>query len=108
MVSKVKGHADEGMVAVGRVREVDRIGNIDSGAAADMGRRRVHWSIHDARRLVNGACARWYPIVKEFQHFFVAIARTVVNHDGSGRYFFASGCLMRKEAGRKEKRLLTT
>ena len=45
-----------------------------------MGRRRVHGSITDARRLV----ARWYPVVKELQHFFVAIARTVVNHDGSG------------------------
>ena len=44
-------------------------------------RRRVHCSITDARRMVNGACARWYPVVKELQHVFVAIARTVVNHD---------------------------
>ena len=84
LVSKFKGHADEGMVAMGRVREVDRIGNNEADAAADMGRRRVHGSITDARRLVNAACARWYPVVKELQHFFVAIARTVVNHDGSG------------------------
>ena len=26
-ISKVKGHADEGMVLAGRVREVDRLGN---------------------------------------------------------------------------------
>ena len=83
-VSKVKGHADEGLVAMGRVREVDRIGNNEADAAADMGRRRVHDSITDARRLFNAACAHWYPIVKELQHFFVALARTVVNHDGSG------------------------
>ena len=37
-----------------------------------------------AGRLFNAACAHWYPIVKELHHFFVAIARTVVNHDGSG------------------------
>ena len=85
LVTEVKGHADEGVVALGRVREVDRTGNNEAEAAADMGRRRVHGSITDARRLVNAACARWYPVVKELQHFFVAIARTVVNHDGSGR-----------------------
>ena len=67
-----------------RVREVHRIGNHEADAAADMGSRRVHCSITDTRRLANGTCARWYPVVKEFQHFFVAIARTVVNHDGSG------------------------
>ena len=84
LVSKVEGHADEGLVAMGWVREVDRIGNNEADAAADMGRRRVHDSITDARRLFNAACAHWYPIVKELQHFFVALARTVVNHDGSG------------------------
>ena len=83
-VTKVKGHADEGMVAMGPVREVDRIGNNEADAAADMGRRRVHCSITDARRLVQVACARWYPVVNELQHFFDAVARTVVNHDGSG------------------------
>ena len=50
LVSQVKGHADEGMVALGRVREVDRIGNNEADAAADMGRRRVHDSIMNARR----------------------------------------------------------
>ena len=84
LVSKVKGHADEGLVAMGRVGEVDRIGNNDADAAADMGRRRVHDSITDARRLFNAACARWYPIVKELQHFFIVITRTVVNLDDSG------------------------
>ena len=33
-VSKVKGHADEGLVAFGRVREIDRIGNNEVDAAA--------------------------------------------------------------------------
>ena len=83
LVTKVEGHADEGMVAMGRVREVDRIGSNEADAAADIGWRRVHGPFPDARRLANAACARWYPVVKELQHFFVAIARTVVDHDGS-------------------------
>ena len=36
-VSKVEGHADEGLVALGRVREVDRIGNDEADAAAAFG-----------------------------------------------------------------------
>ena len=70
--------------SMGRVWEVDRIGNNEADAAADLGRRRVHDSITDARRLFISACVHWYPIVKELQHFFVASARTVVNHDDSG------------------------
>ena len=84
LVSKVKGHADEGLVGLGRVREVDRFGNNEADAAANLGRRRVHDSVTDARRLFISACAHWYPIVRDLQHFFVAIARTVVNHDDSG------------------------
>ena len=38
-VSKVKGHADDDMVAVGRVRVEDRIGNDLAERAADFGRR---------------------------------------------------------------------
>ena len=81
-VTKVKGHADEGMVARGRVREVDRLGNNMADAAADLGRRRVHHCISDARRLVNRACVYWYPVVCELHRFFVAIARAAINDDG--------------------------
>ena len=38
---KVKGHADEGMVLDGRVREVDRIDNDAADEAADLGRREL-------------------------------------------------------------------
>ena len=79
-ISKVKGRADEGMVALGSVMEVDRIGTHEA-AGADMGRRRVHCSITGAPRLVNGACARWYLIVQELHRFLIAIARTLVNCD---------------------------
>ena len=83
-VTEVHGHTDEGIVAGGRVREVDRIGSNEADVAADTGRRRVHCSITDAWRLVNGACARWYPIVQELHQFLIAIARTVVNSDLGG------------------------
>ena len=36
-VTKVKGHADEGLVAAGRVRELDRLGNNAADEAADFG-----------------------------------------------------------------------
>ena len=79
-VSKVKGHADEGMVAQGRVRDVDRIGNNEADEAADLGRKRVHHVVSDARRSLNRACTRWYPVVCEF---FIAIARAALNEDDS-------------------------
>ena len=81
-VTKVKGHADEGLVAQGRVREVDRGGNNEADAAADLGRKRVHYSISDAGRLVFRACARWYPVVQKLHRFFIAIARVALNDDG--------------------------
>ena len=40
-ISKVKGHADEGMVRERGVREQDRLGNNAADEAADPGRRRV-------------------------------------------------------------------
>ena len=47
---RVKGHADEGLVALGWVREVDRIGNNEADAAAASGRRRVHHAVTYAWR----------------------------------------------------------
>ena len=81
-VSKVKGHADEGLVALGRVREVDRLGNNEADAAAALGRRRVHHSVASARRMVTRSCAHWYPVARELHRFFIAIARSVLNDDG--------------------------
>ena len=69
-VSKVKGHADEGLVALKRVREVDRVGNNEADAAAALGRGRVHHSVSVARGVVTRSCARWYPVVRELHHFF--------------------------------------
>ena len=60
-ISKVKGHADEGMVLDGRVREADRLGNDAADDAADFGRRRDGNAVIDARRNLSGVCGRWYP-----------------------------------------------
>ena len=81
-ITKVKGHADEGMVLDGRVRELDRSGNDAADEAADFGRRRVGNSVIDARRNLSGVCGRWYPVILDLHWFFIAISRAVVNHDG--------------------------
>ena len=49
-VSEVKGHAVEGMLRDGGVRELDRPGNNAADEAADLGRRRVDFPVIDARR----------------------------------------------------------
>ena len=49
-MTKVKGHADEEMVQVGQVPELDRLGNNAADEAADFGRRRVDPPVTDARR----------------------------------------------------------
>ena len=46
-ISKVKGHADEGMVLDGRVWDVDRLGSDAADEAADFGRRRVGDAVID-------------------------------------------------------------
>ena len=83
-VTKVKGHADEGMVSDGRVRELDRLGNNAAVEAADFGRRRVGPGVIDARRKLSGVCGRWYPVLLDLHRFFIAFSRTVVNHDEFG------------------------
>ena len=69
-------------MALGRVREVDRVGNNEADAAADLGSKRVLYASTDARRLVNRACARFYPVAQELHRFFIAIARTALDNDG--------------------------
>ena len=78
LVSKVKGSAGDDMVLGSRVRKRDRIGNdaADEVAdeAADLGRRRVRCAVIDVRRNLGNLCARWHPIVRDLQHFFIAIS----------------------------------
>ena len=80
-ISEVKSHADDDMVAVGRVRVEDRVGNDLAHRAADFGRRRVSDLVMDVRRRFLSACSSWYPVVLELHRFFIAIARPAVNED---------------------------
>ena len=59
-IAEVKGHADEGMVRDGGVRDLDRLGNNAADEAADFGRR-VDFS---------RVCGRWYPVVLTLHGFF--------------------------------------
>ena len=59
-ISKVKGHADDGMVLRGQVRREDWLGNDAADEAADFGRRRVSPAVIDARRNLSGVCGHWY------------------------------------------------
>ena len=43
-ITKVKGHAEEGMVRDGGVRNLDRLGNNAADEAGDFGRRRVEFA----------------------------------------------------------------
>ena len=72
-ISKVKGHADEGMVLQGRVRNLDRLGNKAADEAADFGRRRVPVHVVDARRNFVGVCSRWYPVVCHLHRFLLPL-----------------------------------
>ena len=71
-VTKVKGHADEGMVSDGRDRELDRLGNHAADEAADFGRGRVGPAVIDARRNLSGVCGRWYPVILDLHRFLIA------------------------------------
>ena len=83
-ISKVKGHADEGLVRGGRVPELDKIGNDMADQAADLGRRRFGAALVHDRKGFSDACKRWYPIILDLHPFFIAISRAVVNDDGRG------------------------
>ena len=81
-ITEVEGHADEGVVLDGWVREIDRLGNDAADEAADFGRREVSDAVKNARRTLFGVCGRWYLVVLDLHRFFSAISRAVVNHDG--------------------------
>ena len=104
-ISKVKGHADDGMILHGQVRREDKLGNDAADEAADFGRRRVSPAVIDDRRNLSGVCGRWYPILLDLHRFLIAISRAVANHDDLGGtaphpLVWSAGCL------RKRRRLV--
>ena len=68
-ITKVKEHADEGMVLQGQVGEVDRLGNDAADEAADFGRSRVGNAVIDARRNLSGVCGRWCRVILDLHRF---------------------------------------
>ena len=70
-ITKVKGHADWGMVRDGRVREQDRVGNNAADEAADFGRRRFDFPVIDARWNYAGVCGRWYAVILTVHRFLL-------------------------------------
>ena len=65
-ISKVKGHADEALVRVGTVRDLDSLVHNGADEASDFGRRRVpRWRHYS------------FPAL-----FLIATSRAVVSHDG--------------------------
>ena len=82
-ITNFEGHADEGMVLDGRVRQLDQVGYDAADEAADFGRRKVGHAVIDARRNLSGVCGLWYPVILVLHRFFIAISRAVVNHDGN-------------------------
>ena len=83
-VTKVKGHAKDDDVQHGRVRLLDRQGNVEADTAADLGRRHQTEVLINARRRLLQARSYWYPIMADLHRFMIAIARVSVNHDGRG------------------------
>ena len=69
-ISKVKGHADDGMV----MTLLMRLLILDVGGSVLLSLMLVVTS--------RGGCGRWYPVILDLHRFFIAISRTVVNHDG--------------------------
>ena len=68
--SKVKGHADDGMVLHGHVRREDKLGNDAADEAAGLGRRTVSLAVIDALRNLSGVCGRWYLVILNLHRFF--------------------------------------
>ena len=105
-ISKVKGHADDGMVLRGQVRGEDKLGNDAADEAADFGRRRVSPAIIDARRNLSGVCGHWYLTILDLHRFFITISRAVVNRDGRGGTGSRSSCLVCWCSSKKRRRLV--
>ena len=69
------------MVARGRVRREDLIGNNLADEVADLGRRRQTERVSTARRICVNACHYWYPLIMDLHRYFIAVAGIAVNHD---------------------------
>ena len=83
-VTKVKGHATDDDVEHGRVRLEGQLGNAESDAASDLGRRHQSELLMDAWRSLLKVRNHCYPTMMQLHRFMIAVARVAENHDGRG------------------------
>ena len=100
-VTKVKGHATDGCVEQGRVRQKDQLGNAEADAA-DLGGRHQSELLIDAGRVLLNARNHWYPIMLQLHRFTIAVSRVAVIHDGRGGS--APDPLVWDQVGRQKQR----
>ena len=77
-VTKVKGHATDSDVELGRVRVENKLGNAEADTAADLGRRHQSELLMDARRSLLKVRTHWYPIMQQLHRFMIAVSRVVM------------------------------
>ena len=92
-VTKVKGHATDADVELGRVRVEERLGNSKAAAAAALGRRHQPEEVMDDRRALLDARELWYPTALQLHRYMVPVSRVTVNHDGRGGSAPRPSCL---------------
>ena len=66
------------------MRTADTLENDMADAASDFGRRRQLDVVFDARRLLVRARGIWIFLFAHLHGYFIAVSRTVVDHDGCG------------------------
>ena len=69
-ISRVKGHAEEGLVRRGQERMADKIGNDMADEAADIGRWRVGADVNEVQKCFTDVCRAWYPVIRDLHRFF--------------------------------------
>ena len=105
-VTKVKGHADDVDVDLGRVRIEDKLGNAEADTAADLGRRHQSELLMDARCSLLKTRTHWYPDMLQLHRFMIAVARVIVNRDGKGGSALTHLSTIMGEQGRCAGRIL--
>ena len=79
--TKVANRADDEIMGLGVVKQIDKDGSHRADEPADLDRRHVGAHIMDARKMFSQTCHFVYPVVHELQRFFIAVARVFVDND---------------------------
>ena len=58
--TNVKGHADDELVRIGAVEQVDKYGNDQADSSPDLGRRHVDACVIDRRGVLSQAYRTWH------------------------------------------------